>query len=94
MSYRIEYGPSQNRKNKAVGRSALLTVLFFVIFLVGVQFLWPRGREVLNNAITGMDKVFSLDAAESLVYNLQEGEPVKEAFYDFCKEIISDAGIV
>ena len=91
MTYRIEYGPPLPRRRipfplRLVG----LTCLFFVLFLLGVNTLWPEGRETLVRLLLPAGHATHLrEAGQVFLNDLKAGQPFYESLNAFCREIIS-----
>ena len=92
MSYCIEYNPELNERypvERKIGRSfpyakliwcAAIIASTYLIATSGVfHYLIPGDPEVTSNAFTG------------LMSEIGDGEPVREAFVRFCKEIVFSA---
>ena len=92
MSYRVEYGVSGEsvfintdklRRKKQSGRiiCAMLVVAILVYGIVNGwiwDFLFPGHNEITKAA------------AENMIAEIQEGEPVADAVTAFCKEIVQN----
>ena len=79
MAYRIVYGPEKKktRKKWKLWIAAGLTALA----LLGRQRGW--GRYLIPG-----DAAVTASSAQKLVAGIAAGEPVREAFADFCREIL------
>lgn len=90
MAYKINYDHNEqvdvNVKGKVKGRNfaVLLIVLLFVLC-----FVTPIRRAALDFLIPG-DSTVTTRAASDLLNNLKNGQPMKEAFTDFCIEIVEN----
>lgn len=96
MGYRVEYGPTTQKKRAdrgTGGRRAWLTAAFLALFLVLVNICWPQGREVLNRLLWPGDAGATRQAAESFVEELRSGEPLGDAVEGFCREVLRDANL-
>lgn len=97
MGYRVEYDPSGikrfGRREKS-RRLPLLTMVFFLIFLLMVSAFWPRGMQVLREMLIPGDSEATLAAWEALTWELHAGESVGSAVESFCREIFCNAGLL
>lgn len=86
MAYRIVYGgkkklPKKNGKGRIIVVAALLGLA-----LVGRHFGWGQYLIPGDAAVTAA-------AAKDMVAGIAAGEPVREVFADFCREIIGNGEI-
>ena len=94
MSYCINYSGERKESSRrdAPGiRIALMTAAFFVVFCLYTGRFWPRGQEALQQLLFPGSNLFTRQAAEVFVSELQNGEPLGDALENFCREIIHDA---
>lgn len=93
MAYRIVYGPEpKKRTNPPLGqlRIQVLTAVFLLIFVLAVKYGWPEGTAALQRVLLPGEPSVTQQALEGMVSDLQEGEPLGEAFTAFCQQIIDD----
>lgn len=93
MGYRIEYGPQERRgeQGKSLsGRSILLTVCVFAVFVLSVRRWWAEGWEVLSMMLLPGDWNEAELAAEAFVQSVRSGSSLSEAVAAFCADIISN----
>lgn len=93
MAYRIVYGPEpKKRTNPPLGqlRMQVLTAAFLLIFVLAVKYGWPEGTAALQRVLLPGEPSVTQQALEGMVADLQEGEPLGEAFTAFCQQIIDD----
>ena len=91
MGYHIDYGLASQRKSDGTGslfRIAAATALFFLLFCMIIWTCWPEGREVLCAFVFPGGGQTTIEAAEVFVYELKNGEPIKDALTHFCREIL------
>lgn len=95
MSYRVEYEPISRKKKRSPGGLGLpgLTVVCFLLFLLLVHAFWPRGTEVLQQALWPGDSAVTRQAADTFVDALRGGAPFGAAAEGFCREILEAADI-
>lgn len=93
MAYRIEYGPPvpvqyQARSNKH--SLQVMTAVFLLLFTLLVKVYYPAGTAKLREfLLPGMPSV-TQQALETMVSELRDGDPLRDAFTAFCEQIISD----
>ena len=85
MAYRIFYGP--NRKRKQMAKRYLLLAMM-VGLLAAVWLVKEAGISILPG-----DPAVTASALEQMVSSVSSGEPVGEAFFAFCTEIIDGADL-
>lgn len=93
MGYRVEYGRDGQKRKQEKGRLPALTAAFFLVFLLLVNGLWPKGREALRRIVFPGDRVVTVAAWEEMTRQLRSGESVGSAFEAFCREIVEHAGL-
>lgn len=94
MGYIISYGSSQAVKTPIPNRSsrfAMLTLAFFLAFLLLTKLFWPAGDAKLRRFLIPGDPEVTGHAASVLVDYLRSGEPVGDAVKAFCSEILTNA---
>ena len=89
MSYRIQYNPELNRKYSKQKNSThipsrhiiILVVMFISAYIFAhngwFKYLLPGDPDVTSSAL------------ETLVERVEDGNPVKDAVYCFCEDIIT-----
>lgn len=96
MSYCINYSAetkgSAGRDAPAI-RIALMSAAFFLVFCLYIGRYWPKGQAALQQLLFPISSPSSQQAAEVFVSELHNGEPLGDALENFCREIISDAGL-
>lgn len=87
MGYRIDYGvPSPKKRGRAT---------VFLAVLLAAAMLWPRGREVLQDALFGSSWQTTSRAASCFAQELRRGDDWKtalEAFFRRCLETTDAPG--
>lgn len=96
MGYRVEYRPVKKvrRMEKRTVRLPALTALFFLLFLLLVNSIWPRGTEVLRGLAFSGDAAVTADALDVLAMELRAGEALPSALETFCRKVMGENGIV
>lgn len=96
MGYRIDYGPVKKVKPNTFRdgfRLTVLTGLFFLFFVLGVQKYWPEGYIALQDLFS-LEHLTSVETAiGNLMDQLETGSGLKEALVVFCEEIMANAPI-
>ena len=85
MAYKIRYGgdrPKKTRRQSA--RLFVLTVCFFLLFLLTASYFAPAQLERLRQTF------FPQSCVDALLQELRNGEPLTEAVSAFCQEIFHD----
>lgn len=93
MAYRIVYGPMppvSREKNYKFLRIQMLTALFLLLFVLLVRQAWPEGTAVLRSMLLPGEPTVTEAAFSEMVIDIQSGEPVREAFTAFCRQIVDD----
>lgn len=80
MGYRIDYAPKQSLGAR--------TARWFLVFLLLVSLLWPRGRNLLGQVLFPGDRAVTVAALEHMAGELEDGKPLKGALEDFCRSIL------
>lgn len=95
MSYRVDYH-SEKEENHRQGRGRIMTgaLLCFLLFLIFVQLFWPEGQQALRAMILpgASENVWS--AADDMVRQIREGEPLRDTVDAFCRDVLQDAGLI
>ena len=90
MSWSIEYeGNGIPRKKRSSAGRRVLTVCFFLIFLLTICLFWPEGRNLLRMVFLPGDPDVTLEAAEVFADALRQGIPVSDAARQFCITVVS-----
>ena len=95
MAYRIVYEETKvkpQRRDKASLPVPLLSLLFFLVFLMLIGQFWPEGASWIRNALIPGDPDKTMQALQVLSRELHSGVPIGAAVEDFCKDIITGAG--
>lgn len=90
MSYCIEYNPELNRKYpsiKRIRRKPPMKILILLAVFVSTYILVQSGY--IKYLLPGNPDV-TISAFSALVEQVGDGEPVKDAFIEFCEEIIAN----
>ncbi|MDD5863524.1 MAG: hypothetical protein PUD80_02655 [Firmicutes bacterium] len=93
MGYRVAYDTGGKKRRQRSRRAPVLTAAAFLVFLLLVNGLWPRGRQALRDMVFPGDRTVTAAAWDELTRQLRAGEPVGSAFEAFCREIIDHAGL-
>lgn len=95
MGYRVEYEPVRKVRNmeKRICRVSALTALFLLLFFFLVFAYWPRGAQLITEAIIpgGTDGLAA--ALEAFADQLRQGEMLSKAFAAFCQSVTMEAQI-
>lgn len=96
MGYRVVYEPVSKKvplfREKRF-RIPGMAAVCFLLFLLLVNGIWPRGREVLQKILWPGNGETTLLAAEAFVQELRYGEPIGDAVESFCREILQRADL-
>lgn len=95
MSYRVDYHSEEKEKHRqGKGGVVLSALLCFLLFLIFVQLFWPEGQQALRAMILpgASENVWS--AADDMVRQIREGEPVADTVDAFCRGVLQDAGLI
>lgn len=93
MGYRVDYRPvkkiryAENRYSRVLG----LTALFFLLFLLLINFFWTDGAAVLREVFIPGDTATTVSALRNLTADLQEGISFPAAVEAFCVFVIKNA---
>lgn len=94
MGYRIVY-PSAGELGNVHSwgfRRVALTGLSLILFCSIVSFLWPEGKQVMQEILFSGDLSVMAMAVEEFTRKIREGTEIREAFAVFCSEILEGAG--
>lgn len=88
MAYHVDYS-SQNQLNHSGSgiRRIMMTISFFLCFLLLVNTFWPEGSTLLRNLLPG-DPENALLAAEVFAGELESGFSIIDAAKNFCTAIL------
>lgn len=90
MAYQVEYpGDFGASPPKTGARRRRMTWGFFLLFLLGVWWIWPRGRQLLQMALIPGDPENTLAVAQTFARELGAGVGVGSAWRNFCLRILS-----
>lgn len=95
MGYRIDY-PQDGRaqkQQKFSSRVIPFTILFFLLFLLCTAHFWHQRAETLRAFLLPGDAAVTAAALQDFTQALKIGEPLSNAFADFCQQVIDGAGI-
>ena len=94
MGYRIDYPVIRKLHSISSCRTlrAALTGTCFLLFLLLVGIFWEEGAAVLRGILFSGDWDVTANALEGLVGNLGNGMAAKEAFGQFCGQILETSG--
>ena len=88
MSYYIQYDPKLKRRYPSIAdkrRRIILSLAFFaVVAVIGALI-----RENIANFLIPGDRSVTVPAFSQMVDQIGAGESVSEAFFAFCRQIIS-----
>lgn len=85
MAYKIHYGNRRpKRYARRKGQLFVLTVCFFLLFLLSVSYFAPAQVEMLRHTL------FPESYVDALLQDLRDGEPIAEAVSAFCQGIFHD----
>ena len=95
MAYQIKYTPPfPRRKTEFPLRMILLTVSFFLLFLLATKVFWPTGSKKLTQLLLPPQGNADLrQAAQVFFTDLKSGTPFYQSLTAFCQEIIRHANI-
>lgn len=95
MGYRIAYNGYEIRKVETISKSKERNVKKISLLIVGVILLviGVVGHEYLEQMLIPGDKIVTKTAFSHMMTDIKSGEPVAEAFTDFCKVIIDYADV-
>ncbi len=86
MAYKIVYGPEKGKPRSGKKWAVIGAVAVLGLALLGRYLGWGDYLIPGDAAVTAM-------AAEEMVSQIAAGEPVREAFTDFCREIMDHGEI-
>lgn len=93
MGYRIVYGPMPKVpkvNNHKPLRLQAMTAMFALLFVLTVRQAWPEGTELLREFLLPGESNVTESAFSEMIVNLQEGQPLGDAFTAFCRQIVED----
>ena len=86
MAYRIIYADHKKVSEKKGARQVLVVLAVIALALVGHYLGW--GQYLIPG-----DAAVTAGASRQLMDSIGSGEPVREAFRDFCREIIGNGQV-
>ncbi|MBQ7768501.1 MAG: hypothetical protein IJ403_06445 [Oscillospiraceae bacterium] len=92
MSYRVDYNPEMKNRYPAfvrIKRKVPVRSLLIVVAVITICYGIYRSN-LLHYLIPG-DPVVTTAAFSGMLDNIEAGETVRQAFLEFCKEIIVNA---
>lgn len=95
MGYRIQYGPPLNSEKKYIKkykRNLWIACLVIIVF-AGLCVAKYTNPELMREFIIPGDAEVTSNAFAQMTEQIRQGAAVKEAFTDFCVEIIEHARI-
>ena len=95
MGYRIAYNGYEIRKEEMITRQTKRNVKYLLMLMMGVLLLviGVAGRRHWMRMLIPGDQVVTKAAFSEMMADIKTGEPVVDAFTDFCKVIIEYADI-
>lgn len=95
MGYRVDYpqGGNAQKQKKPSSRVIPFTILFFLLFLFCTVQYWRQGAETLREFLLPGDAAVTAAALQDFTQALKTGEPLSNAFAEFCQRVIQGAGI-
>ena len=94
MAYRIDYYPPANKHSGSSFRlrMPLMTFVFFLLFLMSINAVWPAGSQMLRRLLLAPDTAAESETAlQTLISELKEGQPFYDSLTAFCQQIIAHA---
>ena len=91
MSYRIEYGPAippQYIKKTNSLRLQTMTAVCLLLFSFLVRQFFPTGVQQLRQFLLPGSPTVTQEALDTMMGNLRNGEPLRDAFTAFCVYIV------
>lgn len=93
MSYRVDYNPEmKNRYPSKIKIRKKLPVRPILLAVVGVTVIWGICSSGILRFLIPGDEAVTTAAFSGMVDEIGAGESVRQAFINFCKEIIVNAG--
>lgn len=92
MGYQIRYGNVKKARNleRRTSRVCALSGVFFLLFLIAVFNLWPKGREMILRTFLPCDLSAASAAVSELTDKIQNGVALSEAVDCFVQDITED----
>lgn len=87
MSCKINYYEQGKKSSGNLLPTILMSVSFFLLFLLSVSLFWPEGREVLQLMFLPGTPEETLDALETFVSELDCGISITGAASDFLQKL-------
>lgn len=91
MAYRIDYGPPmeiRSPKDSKAQRLRIMTAISLMLFVLGVRWLWPEGRQNLKQILLPEYASHTQVAFQEMIGMMQQGESTADAVTTFCREVI------
>ena len=90
MGYRVVYGDDPFLEMpRSRNRLGLMTAGCFLVFLIGVRWLWPQGTAVLEDIF--LPDRGTAAAFRQMTEEIGTGESLGDAVTAFCRTIVEDA---
>ena len=87
MGYRVNY--QKNGKNTHGVRLIGFTILCLILFFLTVHCCWPEGAAYIQRRIISAKETLIAASLDRFAGNLFTGEPLTEAFSQFCNDLQS-----
>ena len=94
MGYMIRYGHVEKKGNAAEKKSPGWVVDCLAGAALAIGIFWPEAAEMLRAVLFPWLDEQTVMAFQNMIELIGAGSPVKEALLAFCREIISNAGIL
>ena len=94
MSYSIDYSQDMPRRmplNEKQDHFPMMISVGILIVIIAAFLLWPGMGQSLKEALTPGDFGITTGAFETMVNSLSQGESVRDAFAEFCRDVIVGA---
>ncbi len=96
MGYQICYGQKVTKKcfsePKKFNKSKT-TLIWICILCLTLAFSLSKNKDAIINFLLPGDKDVTQSAITAFAEDLRQGESIRDAAVDFCREIIENAGI-
>lgn len=93
MGYRVDYRPVKKirgAEKRHTGLPAMIAV-WFLLFVLLVNAVWPRGAEVMRGFFFSGDAEVTAAALETMAVDLKNGKPLPAALEAFCIAVFEHA---
>lgn len=93
MGYRVDYQPVKKVRGveERTARAPALTAVCFLLFLLLVNTVWPRGSEVVQGVLFSGNVTVTASALEEMVVELRSGEKLYSAVETFCRKVVQES---